>query len=71
MLPGMTGLSAIEGIKRRTKAPIIAITGYARAEFEKVATSHGAQAFMPKPIDFEKLASLISEFDGKPAPGAG
>lgn len=58
-LPGMTGLQAIGEFKRRSRAPIIIMTGYPDEETRKDAVLLGAAEFLEKPLNFDRVRRLI------------
>jgi PAS domain S-box-containing protein len=61
-MPDMSGHELIQKVREsidEEKLPAIALTGYASAEDRAQVFEAGFQAHLPKPIDFEKLQSLI------------
>jgi CheY-like chemotaxis protein len=59
-MPGMTGLELLPKAKTmRPDVPIIMITAYGDAETKRKALEGGAEALLPKPIDFGMLRSEI------------
>jgi len=63
-LPKMSGLEAIKIIKNDTgkqHIPIIALTAHAMQTDKENALAAGADAFLTKPIDEERLLSTIQE----------
>ena len=61
-MPGMDGYELIAELRRReaTRAlPAIALTGYGRAEDERVALNAGFSAHLSKPIDIRRLKALV------------
>jgi CheY-like chemotaxis protein len=59
-MPGMTGLELLPKAKAiRPDVPIIMITAYGDAETKRKALEGGAEALLPKPIDFGMLRSEI------------
>jgi CheY-like chemotaxis protein len=59
-MPGMTGLELLPKAKAmRPDVPIIMITAYGDAETKRKALEGGAEALLPKPIDFVALRTEI------------
>jgi CheY-like chemotaxis protein len=59
-MPGMSGLELLPKAKAmRPDVPIIMITAYGDAETKRKALEGGAEALVPKPIDFGLLRSEI------------
>ena len=59
-MPGMSGLELLPKAKAaRPDVPIIMITAYGDAETKRRALENGAEALLPKPIDFGTLRSEI------------
>jgi len=59
-MPGMSGLELLPKAKAmRPDVPIIMITAYGDAETKRKAREGGAEALLPKPIDFAMLRSEI------------
>jgi signal transduction histidine kinase/CheY-like chemotaxis protein len=62
MMPEMDGLTAIREIRKRPewkKLPIIALTAKAMKTDQEEVMNAGANDYMPKPLDVEKLLSLV------------
>jgi signal transduction histidine kinase/DNA-binding response OmpR family regulator/CHASE3 domain sensor protein len=62
MMPVMDGLTAIKEIRKDSKfsrIPIIAITAKAMKDDQEKSLEAGACDYMPKPVNIEKLMSLI------------
>ncbi|HUW33675.1 MAG TPA: response regulator [Planctomycetota bacterium] len=67
-LPGLDGFHICRKIKNEPsfgKPFVITITGLGSPEIGKQALDAGSDAFMPKPLDFEQLGSLVAELAGK------
>jgi DNA-binding response OmpR family regulator len=59
-MPGMSGLKLLPKAKAmRPDVPIIMITAYGDAETKHKALESGAEALLPKPIDFVMLRNEI------------
>ena len=62
MMPEMDGLTAIREIRRRPwagKLPIIAITAKAMQDDQEKCLAAGANDYIAKPLDVDKLLSLV------------
>ena len=62
MMPEMDGLTAMREIRKRAewkKLPIIALTAKAMRDDQEQALDAGANDYMAKPLDVEKLLSLV------------
>jgi CheY-like chemotaxis protein len=61
MMPEMDGLTAMREIRKRAawkKLPIIAVTAKAMRDDQERAIEAGANDYIAKPVDIEKLLSL-------------
>jgi DNA-binding response OmpR family regulator len=59
-MPGLTGLDILPGMKKlRPEAPIIVITAFGSEEVQRKVFERGANAYLEKPIHFQKLRALI------------
>ncbi len=55
-MPGMDGLTLLRKIKqRRPELPVVMVTAYGDDERLRTAVQLGAAAFLPKPVDFDRL----------------
>ena len=66
-MPKMDGYAATEAIRRlkddaKRRIPVIALTANAFTEDEQKARDAGMDAFVAKPIDFEKLLAVLAKF---------
>jgi CheY-like chemotaxis protein len=62
MMPEMDGLTATREIRKRTewkRLPIIALTAKAMKDDQEQCLEAGANDYMAKPLDVEKLLSLV------------
>ncbi len=62
MMPEMNGIDAMRAIRKNQKwkdLPIIALTAKAMREDQEKCIEAGANDYLPKPIDVDKLVSLI------------
>ena len=62
MMPEMDGLTAIQEIRKRAdwkKLPIIALTAKAMKDDQEKCLAAGANDYIAKPLDVEKLLSLV------------
>jgi CheY-like chemotaxis protein len=62
MMPEMDGLTAMSEIRLRApfeKLPIIALTAKARKDDQEKCLAAGANDYIAKPLDVEKLLSLV------------
>ena len=61
-MPGLSGLDILPKLKRmQPKAFILAITAFGNEEVKQKALQRGAQAYLEKPIQLERLRSLLRE----------
>jgi CheY-like chemotaxis protein len=64
-MPQVDGLQATRKIRENEELrsiPVIAITAYNTAGFQRAAHDAGFDAYFTKPIDFDRLHSLIKTF---------
>jgi CheY-like chemotaxis protein len=62
MMPEMDGLTAMREIRKRSelaRLPIIALTAKAMQDDQEKCLAAGANDYIAKPLDVEKLLSLI------------
>jgi len=65
MMPDMDGYEAIKAIKSDAAivpVPIIAVTAQAMKGDEEKVLAGGADAYIAKPVDVDKLLKVLSEF---------
>ena len=63
-MPGMTGLELLRTIKQDfTGLPVHMITTYGSDETYQKALDYGADGYLTKPLDFNKLKQTLSFFD--------
>ncbi len=61
-MPGMDGLTLLRKIKqRRPELPVVMVTAYGDDERMRTAEQLGAAAFLPKPVDFDRLKERLAE----------
>lgn len=64
---GLPGFDGFETIRRMRKiegfqnTPIVVLSGYSGQSTEEAACRAGSDYFMPKPVDFDELESLLKE----------
>jgi len=61
-MPEMDGLSAARRIRKLTElqhVPIVALTAFNTSGFRRAAYEAGFDAYLTKPLDFDRLNSLI------------
>jgi len=67
-MPGMSGLEFLPKSKQiRPDVPVVLITAYGDADTERTAFENGAEGFLTKPIDFERLRGEIETRVGNAA----
>ena len=66
-MPGMDGFTVVSMFKRtRTfKAPILVLSGHVREKDAQDALRAGADAFIAKPVEREKLLTAVAEWLAK------
>ncbi len=73
MMPEMDGLTAMREIRKRPewkKLPIIALTAKAMQDDQEKCLAAGANDYIAKPLDVEKLLSLVRVWMPKAIAGA-
>lgn len=64
MMPGMDGYEAtrtIKGNKQWSRIPVIVLTALTTKEDKHKAIAAGADAFLTKPVDIDRLLELLNE----------
>jgi len=63
-MPGIDGLTVCSMLKRtRTfKAPVLVLSGHASEKDVQTVLKAGADAFIPKPVEREKLLTTVAEW---------
>jgi CheY-like chemotaxis protein len=63
MMPCISGFTLLTMLKEFyfSKIPLILISGYDNPDIEKQSMEKGASCFMSKPIDSDKLCSVINQ----------
>jgi DNA-binding NtrC family response regulator len=60
VMPAMSGLELLEAVHRDQPAiPVIVMTAHGTDDTRRRAVAHGAFAYLPKPVDTERLKSLL------------
>ena len=73
-MPGMDGLALTRHLRRDGSlhgVPIVAFTASAIKGDEEIARAAGCDGYITKPIDTRTFVSLVREYAGAPAAGAG
>ncbi len=66
-MPGMSGLQLLEEVKKKYSKPppvVMMITAYGDAENLRIANELGADDFLTKPLDFNKLKEKLNLNNG-------
>ncbi|MFW6219091.1 MAG: YfiR/HmsC family protein [Bacteroidota bacterium] len=61
-LPGISGIEATRKIKKSKSIPVIAQTAYAMSSEKKEILAAGCDAYLSKPIEFDKLMDQLGRF---------
>lgn len=65
-MPGMTGLELLRIIKEEMPhLPVAMVTAYGDDMNREKADSYGADAFITKPINFNKIREIIKQYSNK------
>lgn len=68
-MPGLTGLDVLQQLRqvRRSKLPVILMTGRDGRELRTQADALGASSYMEKPVDIDRLLAVVGGLSGQPA----
>ncbi|WP_416896281.1 MAG: response regulator [Minwuia sp.] len=67
-MPELGGLELLEEIRREwPELPVVLVSAYSGQTNREKAISHGAREFVSKPVDFQRLRSIVAEIGGRPA----
>ncbi len=64
-LPGKSGLSILKEIKTQSQAKVIMLTNYSDEYYRSLCSRLGADHFLDKSTEFEKIPSLLTNIFGK------
>ena len=67
-LPGLSGYGVARAVRSDDtlkRTPLVALTGYGRAEDRKRTASAGFDAHLTKPVDVASLNKVLSRFEGR------
>ena len=75
-MPGLTGLTVLEGLRRAGgDVPVVVITAFGDEETHRVALENGAVAVFDKPFDLDDLRTIVLHAlrprAAAPLPGSG
>ena len=62
VLDGFTATLRIREYEQTRDVPVVAVTAYDTAEFRAAASAVGCSDYIVKPLDFERLATLLKKF---------
>lgn len=68
VLDGFTATLRIREYEPTRDVPVVAVTAFDTAEFRAAATAVGCSEYIVKPLDFERLASVLKQFLSRCAP---
>ena len=70
-MPGLTGLDILPGIKKlQPQTRVIVVTAFGSEEVRRKCFDRGAAAYLEKPIDMNRLKTLIQEMVSTKEKGA-
>jgi len=70
-MPGLTGLDILPGIKKlQPETCVIVITAFGSEEVRRKSFDRGAMAYLEKPINMDRLKTLIQEMVSTKEKGA-
>jgi FixJ family two-component response regulator len=59
-MAGMNGCTLLKSLEKKDKKiPVIVVTAYDEMESRDAANTYGAEAYLTKPVDSEKLLNLL------------
>jgi DNA-binding NarL/FixJ family response regulator len=59
-LPGKSGISILKEIKQQSKAKVVMLTNYSDEYYRSLCAKLGADHFLDKSTEFEKIPSLLA-----------
>src|ERR687890_934986 len=62
VLDGFTATLRIREYEHTRDVPVVAVTAFDTAEFRAAATAVGCSEYIVKPLDFERLSSVLRQF---------
>lgn len=67
-MPGLTGLDVLQQLRtvRRSKLPVILMTGRGGRELRDQANALGASSYMEKPVDIDRLLAVVTGLTDRP-----
>lgn len=74
MMPGMDGYQCCQALRANAKTkdiPILMVTGVDAVKEVERALESGANGYVPKPVQAERLKAKIAEWIKLPTPGTG
>jgi CheY-like chemotaxis protein len=71
VMPAMNGLELLEAVKRdEPDIPVVVLTAHGSSEIRHRAVTHGAFAYLSKPVNAVKLKSVLASALGQQGPSA-
>ncbi len=68
VLDGFTATLRIREYEPTRDVPVVAVTAFDTAEFRAAASAVGCSEYVVKPLDFERLTSILRQFLARYAP---
>ena len=68
VLDGFTATLRIREYEPTRDVPVVAVTAFDTAEFRAAATAVGCNDYIVKPLDFERLSSILRHFLSRVVP---
>ena len=65
LMPRMEGREVLEAIRKKSKTPVVIISGYLSPDKEKEALRLGAVACFHKPFDMKSIKKLVDQITEK------